>query len=245
MGKDTDDYNERLKVEARDREDFVAAHLGVSNGRNPRYGGELRRNRELQQQERRKETDAEILRLSASYVALYNATMQDLHDTRSIVYDASIQAGVELQNSQTLLRQTLAEANVIANGETVFRSVDGHVYNHKGHQLEHDAVEGIVWREGAPSWEDYQQRLADVEAKQERFDRMNAHEARLAELSEEMEDLKERDTSENAKRMSEIKEEIQEIKEDAQQTHKADFQFKQVKSEQLEPIPIDLGKPAI
>jgi hypothetical protein len=70
-------------------------------------------------------------------------------------------------------------------------------------------LNGITWHENAPSWETYQEQCKDLDEKQQFLERMNGHDERLLVLHDEIDELKDKDTPENAKLMAEINVEIQ------------------------------------
>lgn len=203
---------QELKAKAQDEADFVAAMNGTPNGRQMRFGAEQARISKAHNKDLKKQSEAELVRLSAAYQALFKQTMQDLHDTRDSVYEARILAGMALEQSEKRLKAAEAQASTTADGEAVFVAVDGAVYQKDGRVVEASSLDKIHWRDDAPSWEEYQDRKADVQAKQAQFDRMNAHEMRLAQIEARMND---EDNKPSMEALEAFKEEIDAMRSDA------------------------------
>ena len=100
----------------------------------------------------------------------------------------------------------------------IFRAGDGTVYTQDGRKLEGEELESIVWRDGAPPWEDYQTQLNAQKAAQEYLDRMQKHDQRLIQLRKETED---KDTPPNEERLKEIQDEVEAINNDASNSYAA------------------------
>jgi hypothetical protein len=165
--------NRQSAVQVQDRSDFTAELNGTDNGRMKRFGLDGKHQRDKTRKEREKQSLAQALKISAAYAKLYNSTMQDLHDVTSAVYEAQLLASMALEKAQGLLQQTLDEASMTPNNVAVFRSEDGAIYDQHGQKVDDDTLLSVFWREGAPSWETYQDRKNDVKTKLGRFDLMN------------------------------------------------------------------------
>ncbi|MFT4924527.1 MAG: hypothetical protein ACI8WB_000605 [Phenylobacterium sp.] len=222
-----DDFQEHetkrvAAVKALERADYTAAISGRDNGRIKRFGFEGKAIQDKARKEREKQSLAQALKISAAYAKLYNSTMQSLHDATTAVYEAQLLASMALEKTQAALKQTLTEASMTPDGVAVFLSQDGAAYDQDGKKLDDEVLMGVFWQENAPSWETYQARQNDVQAKQERLDLMNGHDLRLAELQTKMED------EDNPLSMDELKavnEEVKNIIKDTKRSHTAEIEF--------------------
>lgn len=226
MGTDDDFQEHETKriaaVKAQDRADYTAAVSGRDNGRIKRFGFEGKAIQDKARKEREKQSLAQALKISTAYAKLYNSTMQGLHDATTAVYEAQLLASMALEKAQTALKQTLSEASMTPDGVAVFLSKGGAVYDQAGQKLDDEVLMGVFWQENAPSWETYQERQNDVQAKQEQLDLMNSHDLRLTELQTKMED------EDNPLSMDELKavnEEVKNIIKDTKRSHSAQIEF--------------------
>lgn len=222
MGGENDEHGKDIKAKTQEQQDFVAAVNDTPNGRAMRFGAAKSYNQKLADKKQQEQNEAEILRLSLAYQALFSETIQNLHDARNAVYEARLQAAAELDKAQGHLNQTVANANKTADSEAVFRSIDGHVYDRNNQTVEATVLDGIAWKADAPSWEEYKERLADVEIKQANFDRMVGHEARLDEIQNLMDD---EETPPNMEELEALNDEISTIMQDTRREQNVGVEY--------------------
>lgn len=180
----------------------------------------------------KKENDSllkQALKMSAEYAKLYHDTMSNFQDAEVAICDALIQGVERVNAAQATVRNLLVSASTTIDGRSVFRNADGTVYDQDGNEITSDELDGVTWRDNAPSWEGYQHQLQDLKDAQEFLARMQAHDQRLIVLRVEIED---EDNPPSEDRLTEIGEELDAIRKDATNVNVVKNDFEVLESKQ-------------
>ncbi len=206
-----------------DNDDFNNAMSDRDTGQQRYFGFEKNASQKKARKEQQKRALQRALLLNTRYAKLYQETFQKLNEAENAVYDAQVKGAALVNEAQNSLDQTLEKASTTEDGTAVFRSEDGSVYTQDGQLLKGDELDGITWRDDAPSWEEYQKLQRDLQEKQQYFDRMNAHEQHLGELRTEMED---KDNPPTEERLEEIQKDIESTLKDVRNDNDIQTEFK-------------------
>jgi len=218
-------------MNARDRakkhEDFADLQdemAGRITGKNARFLSAKERSRRAGQNADHKEnfSKLQIMLADAAYRAAYTQTMSDLSGAESAVYDALIEAADQVNQAQSDLDDTMADAQTLPDGTKVFRSADGSAYTADGRKLDDDVAATIDWDENAPTWEDVQTKQRALEDAKQRHTKLAGYDAELARIRKHMEDEGNPPTQAG---IDGFKKRIGEIKADATKTNNADTTF--------------------
>lgn len=217
--------------------DFTAELNGNENGRIGRFGLRDKSRQEQIRKERDKQTLSQALKISAAYAELYNSTFQLLHDTRDAVYEAQLLASAQLEQAQRLYQEALDNAATLPDGTAVFMDEDGSVYTQDGVRLEGDVLDTIFWPENPTARADFLERQSEIEAKHERFDRINGLDIRLDEIQARIED---KNNPPSMEEMKAYKVEIKGIKSEAVQMNQSDMHFNDALPKPQNDAPLNL-----
>jgi len=133
---------------------------GRETGRNARF---LHRDREAVAF-RKKRSSEDVIELTVLqqrlnddpiYAEKYHDVLDLLDRVQSATEVAISKAEIELDTAQTDLNEMMDSANRLPDGTLVFQDEAGDVRTADGRVLSEEEREGIVWREGTPSYEDY------------------------------------------------------------------------------------------
>ncbi len=147
------------KRRAQDYEDLQNELADRETGRNARF---LNKNSTTTQENESKRR-AEKIFLSALEILLQNdllyadrhAEVMDLLSRAEITTEQALQvAQQDLQNGQDQLDEMRGSANRLPEGTAVYRDAEGNVWTEDGRKIEGHELDGIVWKENAPSYED-------------------------------------------------------------------------------------------
>jgi len=205
------------RARAKKREDFADLQdemAGRITGKNARFLSAKERSRRAGKNTDHKESLSrlQIMLADAAYYAAYEQTMSDLSGAESTVYDALIEAADQVNQAQSDLDDTVADAQTLPDGTKVFRSADGSVYTVDGRKLDDDVAAAIDWKDGAPTWEDVQAKQRALEEAKQRHAKLAGYDAELARIRKQMEDEDNPPTQEEIdaykKRIAEIESEV-------------------------------------
>lgn len=164
---DDSDGNTPLSKIEQDRTDLANEMAGREVGRINRFlpksasPAELKKRRE--QEYERVSALIALLQSDPEYAALYSDTMDLLQRAEAETAAALSTANETLQQAQDAFSELNDKASTLPDGTKVFRDVDGNVWNERGEPVTGMALEQIVWRDGAPSYEDYLAKKKAVE----------------------------------------------------------------------------------
>lgn len=89
-----------------------------------------------------------------------------LRDVEIATENAITTAHTDLKNASEQFGEALETANRLPNGEAVFRDKNGNVYTEDGTAVSTEDAASIVWKDGAPTYEEFleaQQAAADAQ----------------------------------------------------------------------------------
>mgnify|MGYP003385626624 CR=1 FL=1 len=230
------------KQRHQEHEDYHHAISGLETGRQSRFGGIHKNNQTLEKQSRKKAADDQFLMVSQSYLALYQQTLSNLHETSTVVYNAMVLASSDVYQAEQALEQLTSQAGTY-NGKAVFTSKTGEVFTQDGEKLSDEEILDIIPSKhtgATPSWEEYQQRVNDLNDKQREFDRLHQHEQRLLVLHDEIITLEKIETPESVQRLEKINQEIEEIKSDVTADYDKTQEYEVVQVQQPAIAQLDL-----
>lgn len=195
----------RLKKEELDKVDYNHAIADLNVGRQERHlpSNLSARARIKKEQEERQITLSlldEMLK-DPEYAALY-------HETKSLIDNAMVIAEEELENANIKLEaltkrrdELLDNSNRLADGTVVFKNKDGDVVT-KDNEVITDQVllDGIVWKDGATTYEEYADNDNEIGKTLESIDAITTYQVEvLGEAKEKIENEDEPPTEEEIK----------------------------------------------
>ena len=156
------DVSRRVRSERRRAEDFDDLQhelSGQETGRQQRFLPDTARSR-AEKQRRRERTDRLLTELDSwlrdpIYRAQYEAFGDFLNEAESATETALSKAVAALGEARDRLQSVLDKANVLPGGTKVFRAADGRIMDENGNVVSTEDAAGIVWRDGAPTYEEY------------------------------------------------------------------------------------------
>lgn len=98
-----------------------------------------------------------------TYLALYNQTDDLLTKAETATEKMLPQAEQQSRRDDEALDDMLEKANKLPDGTAVFRDKDGNIYTEDGGLIEAAEAESIVWKDNAPTYEDYRKQKQDAE----------------------------------------------------------------------------------
>lgn len=189
---------------------YRAKHLPEGHASNSAH-------RERQAEKARAQMNAldALLASDPAYAALYNETFDKLRDAERGTEAAMARALETLERTGRELANTLDKANTLPDGRKVFRDpATGNVYDQNGNAVIGDDLDAVVWRDDAPTWEEYRdKRRSDADAR-ERLDVLRRFQDRLGGYRNRMED---RDNPPSADELQKIQSDLEAGLETAQQ----------------------------
>lgn len=140
---------------------YRAKHLPEGHASNSAH-------RERQAEKARAQMNAleALLASDPAYAALYNQTFDKLRAAENSTETAIARTLETVSQTGQELADALDKANALPDGWKVFRDpATGSVYDQNGNTVAGDDLAAVVWREGAPTWQEYRdKRQADAEA---------------------------------------------------------------------------------
>ncbi|MEO0624673.1 MAG: hypothetical protein AAFU49_24210 [Pseudomonadota bacterium] len=116
------------------------------------------------------ETALEMMLADPAYRARYEAfgKMLSLHETSAQqALDAAL---AELEAAEADLEVLQDKANTLPDGRRVYRTEDGRIVDENGQVIDDTDAAGIVWKDGAPSYQDYLMAKNRADAARQRAD---------------------------------------------------------------------------
>ncbi|MCG8605448.1 hypothetical protein MJD09_10675 [bacterium] len=116
-----------------------------------------------------------LLANDPEYAALYEHVSNLLNDAEAATEAALAQAETDLGDAEAALEETMENANRLPDGTAVFRDKDGNIRTEDGRIIEGEEAESIVWKDDAPSYEDYLQRKQEIEDLRQRIEELRRY----------------------------------------------------------------------
>lgn len=139
--------------------------------------------------ERAARSRLDMLLADPAYADLYNETFDMLRDAEAATEAALAVAVDALDKAGTEFDDLMDRANTLPDGTMVFRDpVSGTVYDQHGNQVTGDDLVSIVWKDGAPDYNDYRASKSAVDAAQKRIDDLRRFQDRLGGYRNRLED---------------------------------------------------------
>ena len=156
------DISRRVRSERRRAEDFDDLQhelSGQETGRQQRFLPDTARSR-AEKQRRRERTDRLLTELDSwlrdpIYRAQYEGFGDFLNEAENATETALSKAVAALGEARDRLQSVLDKANVLPGGTKVFRAADGRIMDENGNVVSAEDAAGIVWRDGAATYEEY------------------------------------------------------------------------------------------
>ena len=173
--KDFQDSIDALAEKRRrdEHDDYHHAFAGREVGRMARFLPREARgpqSKERRERERALQTALDILLANSAYAALHGDVTDFAARAETAAEIAMQEAEQDLAGAEESLRDTVENANKLPDGTAVFKRADGTVRTEDGCIVEGDELDGIVWRDDAPTYEDYLRRKAAVEEARKRIE---------------------------------------------------------------------------
>ena len=209
IGEESFRHSEELAAARRREVDFTDLQneiAGRETGRAKRFltGGtaEATRNAKKNAGKDIELSALDLLMRDPEYAALYKET-KDLLITAEQAAERALES---LENQITELRGSLVEmrerANKLPDGRLVFKDEQGRVWTEDGQRVEGMALEQIVWKEGAPSREEFQAKEADLAAAEAHATRIRVYQVEvLAKARERLHDERNPPAKEEVKQL--------------------------------------------
>ncbi|EKE68469.1 hypothetical protein [Oceanibaculum indicum] len=149
-----------------------------------------------------------LLASDPAYAALYNDTFDRLRGAETATEAAIAATETAVAEAQQELADTLDRASSLPDGRKAFRDpATGDVYDENGRLVEGDDLAAIVWRDDAPTWQDYQsKRQASTDAR-DRLDDLRRYQTDV--LGRARDRLTDPDNPPTPDELNEIQENIQ------------------------------------
>ena len=98
-----------------------------------------------------------------AYAALRQDTLDLLARAETAIEQALTDAQDTLTDAQDALDGTMEHANRLPDGTAVFKDTDGNIYTEDGRLVGPEEADSVVWKDDAPSYEEFQKRKQAVE----------------------------------------------------------------------------------
>lgn len=160
-----------------DQRDLGHEQAGLETGRQRRFltSGNINEQSGKKEGRGRGLSALELLLLDPAYAAAYEAFGERLRDAEQRIETALAEMRGELQEIDTAIDEALEGGTRLPDGRVVFQYADGRVIDSEGNAVDPADVEGIQWKPGATSAEDYmalrerREALAAMIAEAERY----------------------------------------------------------------------------
>lgn len=173
-GNDHIGGNKPLSKIEEDRTDLANEMAGRDVGRIERFlpeGASPRANKKRKERERERLSRLlQLLQSDPEYAALYEDTMSRLRDAENATAQALTQATKELHTANDELSNTMDRANRLSDGTRVFKDLEGRIRNKNGDLIDGEVLDQIVWRDDAPTYEEFLAKKKAAEQAQHNVD---------------------------------------------------------------------------
>lgn len=120
-------------------------------------------------------TALHMLMQDPEYAKLYNDTMDLLARAEKATEKALAQAEQDLIEAQDQLNDMRDNASKLPDGTAVFRDKDGNVWTEDGKLVDQEDAAAVVWKDNAPSYEDYLNQKQTVTDTQQRIEALRLY----------------------------------------------------------------------
>lgn len=163
MNDEPNDYKlisamNEAKSRAEDRQFQQDAIAGSETGHGNRHHLSGKPGHERERRKRRDErinSALDIMLADPAYAASYHAFGDFLIDAETKADTMLVQAKAEMVEAANALSALRDRANQLPDGTRVFRTSDGRVVDEHGRVISQSDADGIVWKDGAPIYEEY------------------------------------------------------------------------------------------
>lgn len=172
----TMDDRDTPKPDRHEKDDAFREELaGLAAGRMDRFLPEDHdskpRARERKADKARRRTSAlEMLLASASYRALHSQVFDTLRMAEQVTEAALVAVQTLMEKETGELADMREHANVLPDGRKVYRNAAGEAFTEDGVEIEGPILDGVVWRDGAPTYEEILAKRGSIAALQARID---------------------------------------------------------------------------
>ena len=166
---------DRVKRQEQDHHDLQREIAGVQGGRQERFMVSGEPSTAQQAKKEREQvhtlTALELLLQSPEYVKLYQETSAFVMKAATVTEEALQQTNMDLQALYKIEEEQLRNANRLADGTVVFEDKHGDVFTQEGTIVRDTvALDGIVHKENATSYEDYRTNQDKIEATNDKIE---------------------------------------------------------------------------
>lgn len=172
----TTDHRDRRNPDRHEKDDAYREELaGVVAGRMDRFlpedhDSKPRARQRKADKDRRRASALETLLASASYQVLYSQVFDTLRQAETAT-EAALAAVRSLLTTETgELADMQEHANILPDGRKVYRNAEGETFTEDGVKIEGTLLDGVVWRDGAPTYEQIRAKRESIAALQARTD---------------------------------------------------------------------------
>ena len=148
-----------MSQQEQDRQDLHLETAGLEVGRIKRFLPEDARpdpgGKRAEQNERALSRLMILLQSNAAYAALYRETMEQLRRAEAAAAAALAKHTEIVKQTDAALEEARDGASTLPDGTRVYRDANDNAWTEDGRQITGDSLEGIVWREGAVSYEEF------------------------------------------------------------------------------------------
>lgn len=167
------------KRRAQDYDDLQNELAGRETGRSGRFLGNENAGAKARRKKARDNIEMTALQIlldsDPEYAAQYTEIMDLLSRAETATDDALETAHQDLQDGQEVLDNTRDSANKLPDGTSVYRDANGNVWTEDGRRIEGDELDGIVWKDGASSYEDILKQKQTVEDIRRRIEELRRY----------------------------------------------------------------------
>lgn len=197
-------------------------------------GAEARRSRD-----RAYRTALDLLRQDAEYAALYDEVSNTLETAQSLTDQALAQANARIDEAAAKLEKMEERASTL-DGIAVFRSADGRVFTVDGRELPADELDGVEWKDDAPSWEEYRRQKEALQKAAAERDAILSYQHQVLDSARDR--LNDQETPPSKSELDEIQ---QAIEEQAPPAIRAELQPDTPTTHQADKSSFDVGTPTL
>lgn len=176
--------NESLKRQEQNNTDLQNEIADRYVGRQTRFfaGGSSASNQSQKKEEEKQQLLSRLALMlqDTAYATLYQQVIGNISKASLITENEIHKANLALEEHNTELEQMLREANKSADGHSVFKDKNGNVRDINGTIITDQVIlDGIVWKDNAPSYEDYMAKEQAIIQTQNNIDALRHYEVEV------------------------------------------------------------------
>ncbi|MEZ5691660.1 MAG: hypothetical protein R3D71_08355 [Rickettsiales bacterium] len=182
--EDTEQHADRVKRQEQNEHDLQNEIADRDVGRQKRFMVSGERITLQQEKEKREQfhtlTALELLLLDLEYLALYNETTTLITDVMSITEEELKREHKQLKILTENRDNIRCNANRLADGRLVFRNKLGDVIAENDEVItDQVALDGIVWRDDAPTYEEYKATTSAIDKTSQNIDDLTRYQIEI------------------------------------------------------------------